>query len=156
MRIFTDQPSTGKPKLIRVSNVSNADWVTLLEAVEFSIPIREEAGTIVDDRQIVPGETFIGAPLMVTNKSTDPGWVQLRMLAENAEIFEMTAEIIVPGNDTVLIPVQGHTLLKVDATSTNGDRLQIIASDANRFDCYGSAVESEAGTHAPDTETEIS
>jgi hypothetical protein len=142
----------------------------LVEATDFSIPIREEIGMIVDDRQIVPGEILLISPLFVTNHGGASAWVQLVIKTEQGgglaeQTVEWSSKITIPANETVSIPVQGTSLLKSnlrnDGTtlpapgSVEGDRLVILAERNAFFDCYCTGSESEMGTHAPDSESVV-
>jgi len=146
-RILTDLPSSGKPIQITLVDAPN-EWTTVAEATDFSVP-GDEA------RQVVPGQLYIVAPLIVSNKIGVPGSVQAKILKENGTEIIVFPELPVPGNDALLIPINGQTLLKSFSESTNGDRLQVLVSATGSFDIFGNAVESEMPTHAPDTESEI-
>lgn len=146
-RIFTDLPSSGKPIQITLVDAPN-EWVTVLEATDFSVP-GDEA------REVVPGQLYIVAPLIVSNKIGIPGTVQAKIVKENNTEVIVFPELPVPGNDALLIPINGQTLLKSSSESNHGDRLQILVSAEGSFDIFGNAVESEMPTHAPDTESEI-
>jgi hypothetical protein len=45
---------------------------------------------------------------------------------------------VVPANDTAYIPLNGRSLLKRDPTTTNGDQLQVRASNPAVFDVWTS------------------
>ena len=155
MRINTDNPSTGKPVDIFVKDVAD-DWVTIAEAPDFSVP--DFQGTIEDpdpadpDRGLVPGEVFFDAPLTVTNKDTSSHLFEVRKLIEDGTDVSM-GSVLVPAGETAYIPVQGQRLLKFDFSAANGGRLQVKADTASVFDVAGSATESAAPDHAPDTES---
>lgn len=162
-RILTDKPSSGQPVLIQATDLPYVagveTWTTVLEANDFSVPGDEDDGATPDPdnagRQILPGQLFMQAPLLVANKSGADGVVNVRILREDGTAVVLFPNQPAPPNDTVLVPVQGHVLLKADWQSLNGDRLQIAVSAAATFDAFGTAVESEMPTHAPDTESGI-
>jgi hypothetical protein len=55
--------------------------------------------------------------------------------------------VSVPAGDTVFIPLQGRSLLKRDASTANGDIIQIRAESANTFDVWISAEEKLSSEH---------
>ena len=163
-RINTDQPSSGKPKLLFIPTASNSGfvnttWQTLAEAPDFSIPASGDEGTIPDpadaDRELRPGEVFIETPLAVTNTTATTRWIEAQMLLQgtSGQAIPLTARVPVPGGETVYLPIQGLRLLKTDLTNTEaGGRLQVQAEVNNALKVIGTAVELEAADHAPDTE----
>jgi hypothetical protein len=58
----------------------------------------------------------------------------------------------VPSNGSVQIPIQGLRLLKTTFTHEIGGRLLVRAEVSGALKVYGSAVELEAATHAPNTD----
>jgi hypothetical protein len=165
--IITNQPSTGKSLRLSSDTIAenpSENWTTLVEAPDFRIPLRneDEAYIIVDTNfEIVPGELFLNAPLLVTNfHDTTNFWVQFRILQEDGETILLTSKIDIPANDTALIPIQGQVLLKLNeltdppSQSANGDRLQVQCEEdgSEWLSVFGSASESQAGTHSKPTE----
>lgn len=164
-RIRTDQPSSGKPLLLFIPTATNSGfvttmWTTIAEAPDFSIPASGDDGTVADPadagRELRAGEVFIEAPLTVTNTNQAiTYWVELQMLLQgtNGQAIPVSQRVPVPAGETVYLPIQGLRLLKTDLTSTQpGGRLQIRAQVSDALKIFGTAVELEAGAHAPDTE----
>jgi hypothetical protein len=52
---------------------------------------------------------------------------------ENGNVISL-GTAVVPAFDTAYIPINGRSLLKLDANSVNGDQLQVSASTGNVFD----------------------
>lgn len=166
-RIYTDQPSTGKPVQIYRPPANNngfltVNWLDLAEARDFSVPSAGDDGTTPDpdnaDRDLRPGEIFFETPLAVLNYTTTACWFQLRLIQQGGndtpglqEIL-LCPEITVPPNDTIFFPIQGFRLLKTNFSSQRGDRLQARAQFDASLKVLGSAIELEALDHAPDTE----
>lgn len=160
--IITDQPSSGKPVVIFIPTATNSgfvntSWFTVLEAPYFSIPEVSEDG--VPDpgdsgRELRPGETFVEAPLVVTNTTATSRWVELQVLLQGAsgQAIPITQRVVVPASETIYIPIQGLRLLKTDYTDAVGGRLQIRAEVNNALRIFGSASELEASDHAPDSD----
>lgn len=168
-RIITDQASTGRPIAIRNEQLKTGEN-TLVEAPDFSIPVREEQGLIIEDtsgreRQIVPGEILIISPLFVTNQNLSTTyWVQIIIRPEFGLDIPWSSQINIPANETISIPLQGTSLLKTNLDSSgvqitggslNGDRLIIVTQTGSVLSCYCTATESEMGTHAPDSEATL-
>jgi hypothetical protein len=154
--IRTDQPSTGKPAAVRLSTLSDAGRTTLYECPNYSIPVREDEGIIVEDadgleRQIVDGEALFITPLNVTNNATAPGDIRLIIVSQDGEEFIYINWISVPAGETVQLPVQGLSLLRQNNPPV-GDTLQVEVSAGSDLSVYAMVSEAEAGTHAPDTE----
>ena len=162
--IRTDQPSSGKPLLLFIptsdnSGFVNTTWQTLAEAPYFSIPSSEDTGIVEDPsdstRELRPGEIFFEAPLGVVNTTATARWVQLRVVLEgtSGQQINLIPQVVVPAGETIYLPIQGLRLLKTNlANSEDGGRLQIQAEVNNALTVFGSAVELEAQTHAPDSE----
>lgn len=163
-RISTDAPSSGKPVQLFIPRLQVSDtglipttWFTLYEAPDFSVPATGDAGAIPDpadaDRELRPGELFIETPLIVRNTTATTRWVEVRveMRGDFALAIPLTPQVLVPGGETVALPIQGYRLLKEPA-NTVGDRLQIRAQTNDSLVCFGTAIELEAQTHAPDSE----
>lgn len=97
-RIYTDQPSSGKPLNVCIpSTVNNgfADttWIELIEAPDFSVPSSNGTGTVPDknipNREIRAGEVYFESPLIVLNSSGTARWVQLEtVLPSTGAAFE--------------------------------------------------------------------
>lgn len=158
MRIRTDQPSSGKPLQLLIPSagfVPNG-WTTLAEAPDFSIPSTGDAGVSLDPadtgRELRPGEVFLEAPLICLNTDTATRWVELQILSQTNHAVPLTPQISIPAKESVYLPIQGLRLLKTSFAAASGDRLQIRASTGSSIRVFGSAVELEALTHAPDSE----
>jgi hypothetical protein len=157
-RIRTDQPSSGKPLQLLISSagfVPNT-FTTLAEAPDYSIPGTGDTGVTLDPadtgRELRPGEVFLEAPLTCINTDTTTRWVELQILTQSNHAVPVTPQISIPPKESVYLPIQGLRLLKTTFSASNGDRLQIRASNGSSIKIIGSAVELEALTHAPDSE----
>jgi hypothetical protein len=70
-----------------------------------------------------------------------------------AERVTLTGQLAVPANGTVSIPIQGQRLLcRAQSSRTQGGKLLIRAEVNNAIKVFGSAIELEAASHAPNTE----
>lgn len=164
-RILTDEPSTGKNITLAAKNLGT-DWTTLCEAPDFSVPASGNDVGITDpaddERELVPGEIFIGAPILCTNKDPDlPFWVEFRVVLEtdtptptdtDSAVLSVTPKVILSAAESIQIPLQGLVLLKTDTGKSYGGRLQARAELGDRIDLYGAASEAAYADHAPDTE----
>jgi hypothetical protein len=157
--IVTDQPSTGKPVTIRSALLSDAGPVVLWEANDFAVPPIDDTDNPavptrdIDGitRQIVPGETLFVTPLTVSNLTSASGTIRLSIKDESGGSYYLTHAIVVPGNDTVELPIQGKSLVKVNAGSL-GEQLIAEVSAGAQFSVYAQGSEAQAGSHAYDTE----
>lgn len=164
-RIYTDEPSTGKNIIIAAKNVPT-DWTTISEAPDFSVPLGGSDTVTLDpldpERELRAGEVFIGAPILVTNRSFDLSlWIEFRIILETAMEFPLASDpfvisvsprVPISFAESIQIPLQGLVLLKSDVSLDYGGRLQVRASAPNLIDLYGSASESAYADHAPNTE----
>lgn len=148
-RITCKTPSTGKSILVTLDDVTTT-YTTIAEAPDFSVPDPSETFTQRDPtdntRAIKPGEVFFVTPLAARNKTANNVWVEVRLLTESNTAVEF-GRVLVPGNDTVFVPVQGRSLFKRDANGTNGDRLQVRAEIDNVFDVWAAAEEKLSAEH---------
>lgn len=148
-RIKCRTPSTGKPLSISLSNVAT-DYVTIAEAIDFSVPDAAENFPIRDPddatRTIKPGETFFLTPMSARNKGNTTAWIQTSLYTESNVMIEI-GKVEVPAGDTAFIPLQGRSLLKRDANTANGDMIQIRSEVANTFDIWVSAEEKLSSEH---------
>jgi hypothetical protein len=157
-RIRTDQPSSGKPLQLLISSAGfvPSTFTTLAEAPDYSIPGTGDTGVTLDPadtgRELRPGEVFLEAPLTCINTDTTTRWVELQILTQSNHAVPVTPQISIPPKESVYLPIQGLRLLKTTFSASNGDRLQIRASNGSSIKIIGSAVELEALTHAPDSE----
>ena len=90
-RIFTDQPSSGKPLTLVVPashdcGFLSAAWTLLAEAPDFSVPGTGDAGATLDptnpDRELRPGEVFIESPLTVSNTTGTARWAEVMIILQ--------------------------------------------------------------------------
>jgi hypothetical protein len=166
-RIYTDQPSSGKPiQLVRPPGLNNGflttGWSDIAEAKDFSLPDTGGDGVTPDpdnnDRELRPGEVFFETPLAVVNYVDVPRWFELRLIQQGGNETPGLQEILiaqrisVPPKEALFFPIQGFRLFKTSFTSTRGDRLQGRAEADASLKFWGSAVELELANHAPDTE----
>jgi hypothetical protein len=149
-RITCKTPSTGRPVNI-VSSLITTGWTTLTAAPDFSVPDTSKIYSQRDtdtSRGIRPGEIFFLTPVFARNISeTQDCWVEVRILDEAGAAYECPGKMLVPAGDTALIPVQGRSLLKRNALSSTGDRLQIRAEVANLIHVWASAEEKPSAEH---------
>jgi hypothetical protein len=105
-RIFTDQPSDGKPINIFVpatfnNGFVNTDWTELAEAVNFSIPFTGANGAVLDsnddNREIRGGETYFETPITCYNYTGTPRWVQFEMALPSIGAAFQTGHFIPAG-----------------------------------------------------------
>jgi hypothetical protein len=148
-RIKCRTPSTGKPLSISVSNVST-NLINIVEAPDFSVPDAAQNFPIRDPldttRTIKPGEVFFLTPMSARNKSANTAWIETTLYTETNVSIQIS-KIDVPAGDTILIPLQGRSLLKRDANTANGDIIQVRAETSNTFDIWVSAEEKLSSEH---------
>jgi hypothetical protein len=148
-RITCRTPSTGKPLTIALSNVGTS-LTTVSEAPDFSVPDASNSYTVRDPldntRAIRPGEVFFLTPLAAKNKSSNLVWVTTSLYTENNVRIEL-ANVAVPANDTAFIPLQGRSLFKRNANTSNGDIIQVQASISNAIDIWAAAEEKLSSEH---------
>jgi hypothetical protein len=163
-RIYTDQPSSGKPQLIYIptsvnGGFVNTSWYTVIEAPDFSVPGSGNDGVTLDpsdsSRELKAGEVFFETPLQVINKTSTTRWVELQMILEGAseEVIPLSPRISIPSDDSVYLAIQGLRLIKRNFAAVNGGRLQVRAEVNNAIKIIGAAVELLSQDHEPDTET---
>lgn len=149
-RITCRTPSTGKPIIVKQEDVSANTFVTLAEAPDFSVPDTSnkfpDRDPNDDTRAIRPGEIFFLTPLAAKNKGAQEYWIEIQMVTEDGFTIEF-GRVPVPPEDTVLIPIQGRSLLRRNATGLGGDKLQVIAEADNVFDVWASAEEKLSSEH---------
>lgn len=147
-RIYCRTPSTGYPENLILADVPTS--LTTLEggisgadAPDYSVPDPanqyEERDPLDPTRAILPGQIFFLTPLSVTNKSVSEESLSVVLLMEDGTVIN-AGTAVVPAGDTAYIPLNGRSLLKRDPLSSNGDQLQVIASNPNVFDVW-TAVE---------------
>ena len=86
---------------------------------------------------------FMG-PLPSTDNAN--WWIEVQLFTELGTFISF-GKVTIPAGDTVYIPMQGRSLFKRDANSNNGDRLQIRAESADKFDVWASAEEKLSNEH---------
>lgn len=149
-RITCRTPSTGKPIRIALANVPTT-FTTISEAPDFSVPDTSEKfntrDPIDNTRAIRPGEIFFLTPVSAKNKSLSTRWIDVQIVSEDNVIIEF-GRAFVPAGDTALIPIQGRSLFKRNATGTHGDQLQVRAQDINVFDVWVSGEEKLSNEHS--------
>jgi hypothetical protein len=149
-RITCRTPSTGKPLRITFKDVGDT-LITIAEAPDFSIPDAsgkfDERDPVDSSRAIRPGEVFFLTPLAAKNNSNQTETIEVYLLTED-NITITLGLLEIPAGDTGFIPVQGRSLLKRNASGTNGDRLQVLASSAAAFDVWCSAEEKLSSEHS--------
>jgi hypothetical protein len=151
-RITCRQPSTGKPISIQNNNVGTG-WINIAEAPDFSVP--DPSGSTYTSRDpgdtsrgIAAGEVFFLTPLVAKNVTAGTDWIEVRFRPEggtaNNDAF---GRITVPAGESVAIPLQGRSLVKRVATSTNGDIVYIRAGNTASFQVWASANEQASAEH---------
>jgi hypothetical protein len=117
------------------------------DAPDYSVPDPSNQYEVRDPldptRAILPGQIFFLTPLSATNKAGTQETLTVVLLTEgNVSINFGTATV--PAGDTAYIPLNGRSLLKRIANSANGDRLQVVSSNATAFDVWVAAEVSPA------------
>lgn len=149
-RIVCRQPSTGKP-INAAANVGT-DWIVVVEAPDFSVPDPSGSQYSVRDpddtaRGIAPGEIFFLTPLVAKNKTVSSTWIEVRFRTEAGANNDAYGRTLVPAGETVMIPLQGRSLIKRNVSSANGDMLLVRAGAADSFDVWISANEQTSAEH---------
>ena len=149
-RINCKTPSTGRAVNLTMANVPVV-WTTLAEAPDFSVPDTSAVYPARDpldiNRAIRVGEIFFMTPIYVRNKSANACWVEARLLREDGSIFECPGLMQIPSGDTAMVPMQGRSLLKRNASGVNGDMFQVRAQTAACLDIWGSGEEKPSAEH---------
>jgi hypothetical protein len=149
-RITCKIASSGKALNATLANVGTS-FATIVEAPDFSLPdpnVDYAARDPLDaGRAIRPGEVAMVTPLFARNKTGTARWIEVRLLTEGGTAIEAPGRVIVPANETALIPVQGRSLVKRVAAGANGDRLQVRAEAAATFDVWTTAEERLSAEH---------
>jgi hypothetical protein len=147
-RIYCRTPSTGYPENLILANVPTTfttipGGVSGADAPDYSIPDPseqyEQRDPLDPTRAIIPGQIFFLTPLSAVNKTASEEWIECQLLLEDGVTIIQFGRAIVPAYDTAYIPLNGRSLLKRDPTSSNGDQLQVRASNPAIFDVWTSA-----------------
>jgi hypothetical protein len=148
-RITCRTPSTGKPLRIIQADVANT-FVTIAEAPDFSVPDASnkfpDRDPTDDTRAIRPGEIFFLTPIAAKNKDTVTRFLEIIYVTEDSETIEV-AKVDIPAGDTALVPLQGRSLLKRNASNASGDTLQVRAEVEDVIDIWVSAEEKTSNEH---------
>lgn len=151
-RVIISQSAVSKPVRIAVAGLA-VDWLTILEANDFSLP--DPQGIFPDDvdpadadRRIEPGVALIESPLMFHNVSDANCWVELQVLTEGGDSV-VQCKITIPPGDTYTHPAPGQRLLKLLKASANGDRMQVRAQTVNVIHLTAAASEGGSEQHQP-------
>jgi hypothetical protein len=141
-RIVCRTPSTGFAETLYLIDVP-VTMTTLIggltgaDAPDYSVPDPSNQYEVRDPsdptRAILPGQIFFLTPISATNKSGSEETIDVQIVLENGNVISL-GTAVVPANDTAYIPINGRSLLKLDANSVNGDQLQVSASTGNVFD----------------------
>lgn len=166
-RIYTDQPSSGRPIQVQrdqfqTNGFFTTDWSDIAEARDFSVPDTGEDGVTLDpdnpDRELRPGEFYFETPLGIVSYVDVPCWFEIRLIQQGGNMIPGLQEMIIapkitiPPREVVFFPLQGFRLFKTNFDAAYGDRLQGKAEFETAIKVWGSAVELEYAAHAPDTE----
>ena len=151
-RITCRTPSTGKPLNAIYENVPTT-YVTLVEAPDFSVPDPSnslpERDPLDDSRAIRPGEVFLLTPMYARNKNAS-NTVSIEVLFQSESGSNIEVSLVnIPIGETVLVPLQGRSLMKRDATdaNSNGDMILVKAGESNSIDGWVSAEEKLSSEH---------
>jgi hypothetical protein len=148
-RITCRVPSTGRPTPVYLNNTPTA-WTTIAEAPDFSVPDSSNQFPARDPldatRAIRPGEVVLLTPLTVYNKDTFTRRISVGILRSTGVFIQMH-RVSVPALDSVQLPIQMMSLLKRDADSANGDRLQVQADVAGTLEVAAMAEERPSSEH---------
>lgn len=153
MRYTVRQAGAAVPKSIFVESIGTA-WETVLEAPDFSVPDPQlrwpgDRDPADNERRIQPGFALVEAPIMFHNTSPNTVQVEISVLLEDGTRVVQGA-IDVVGLETYLHPSPGQRLMKQDADSSAGDRLQVRASMASAVSVTSTASEGAAEQHEPE------
>jgi hypothetical protein len=141
-RIVCRTPSTGFAETLYLIDVGTSmttliGGLTGANAPDYSVPDPSNQYEVRDPsdptRAILPGQIFFLTPISATNKSGSDETIDVQILLENGNVISL-GTAVVPAFDTAYIPINGRSLLKLDANSVNGDQLQVSASTGNVFD----------------------
>jgi hypothetical protein len=150
-RITCRQPSTGKP--VNVSAIDlGTDWTIIAEAPDFSVPDPSGSGYVSRDptnssRGIAAGEIFFLTPLIAKNNTAITDWIEVRFTSESGSNNDSFGRITVPAGESVAIPLQGRSLVKRNATGTNGDIIFVRSGNTASFHVWASANEQASAEH---------
>ena len=142
-RIVCRTPSTGFAETLYLIDVGTSmatldGGLTGADAPDYSVPDPsnqyEQRDPLDPTRAILPGQIFFLTPLSATNKSASEETLDVQILLEGGNTIISLGTAVVPAFDTAYIPLNGRSLLKLDANSVNGDQLQVSASTGNVFD----------------------
>lgn len=126
-------------------------FTNVLEAPDFSLPdpndLYPDRDVLDTTRAIRPGQIEFITPLMVTNKTAAARWIDVRLQTEIEQSVMVPGRVLVPANDTVLVPMQGRSLMKRVAMGVVGDRLQVRAEAVSVFDVWITAEERLSSEH---------
>ena len=146
-RIYCRTPSTGYPENLILADVPTT-FTTIpgglsgANAPDYSVPDPseqyEQRDPADDTRAILPGQIFFLTPLSAVNKTASEEWIECQLLTEDGDIIQF-GRAVVPANDTAYIPLNGRSLLKRELLTTDGDQLQVRASNPAVFDVWTSA-----------------
>lgn len=159
-RIRCKTPSTGTIRNYTLRDIVTTgidDWVTIAEASDFSVPdARRVYGSRDPDdagRGIRPGELFFMTPIFVRNIGVAVCEIDVRLILEDGTSIACPGKMVIPPEDTALVPVQGRSLLKRDYQTTVGDKLQIRANIDNAIEVWATAEEKPSAEHTLETST---
>lgn len=148
-RITCKTPSTGKGITVTMVDVTS-NFTVIAEAPDFSVPDPSNnystRDPLDDSRAIRPGEVFFITPVAAKNKSSNTVWIEVRLVTESNTTIDF-GRALVPGNDTVFIPIQGRSLYKRNPSGSIGDRLEIRAQANGVFDIWAAAEEKLSNEH---------
>lgn len=148
-RITCRTPSTGKGINVIEANIPDT-FTSIIDAPDFSVPDPSDKFTTRDpdddNRAIRPGEIFFLTPLAAKNKDTNTRWIEARLVTEESVVIDL-AKVEIPAGDTAFIPLQGRSLFKRDANTSNGDSIELRAEANNFIDVWVSAEEKLSAEH---------
>jgi len=163
-RIKCKVPSTGYTKNYTSCTRDNGtitqtllegEWVTIMEAPDYSVPdtrlIYPARDPDDNGRAIRPGETFVMTPIFARNTSESASFeVYAELVLEGTIVgIPCPGKMIIPAGDTVMIPVQGRSLLKRNKDSEFGDRIRLRTNTgaAGFIYVWGSGEEKLSAEH---------
>lgn len=147
-RIYCRTPSTGYPENLILEDVpATFTTIPLANAPDYSVPDPSDQYEVRDPldptRAILPGQIFFLTPLSATNKNASEEWIDCQLLTQDGTVINF-GRAVVPAGDTAYIPLQGRSLLKRDPDISDGDQLQVRASNPAVFDVWAAAELSPA------------
>ena len=152
-RLVTGTIGTGVP--VPVSALVGLDWDTLAQARDFSVPDPSQQFAVRDpadpqNRTIRPGQIEFLTDIMVRNMDTEPRWLDLRVVLEDGATRDVPGRHLILPQVTMVVPMRGMSLVKLDYTGVTGMSLEARAEVAGQIVVWATGLEGEAASHEED------